>query len=565
MNRTMQLGVLIRGTVRNGWRRLLTGRPGGPVFAIAAAVGVVAVTGSLYGLSQYLMSNLGLVLGEAGLAALLGMSFLGVVLFMLITGVQLAFSSLFFADDLALLFASPLPASFVLGLKLGIVAAGSLGVFLLVAGPVTLAYLGAVHAGFAAYVVALAYGISLALTAAGMAVSFNLALARLIPPRFMKRLYAVVGVLLFVVMYMGSQFLPDLLAPQGKTVLPTGITGLLGQGFFNYSYLAWPIVQASRGQAWWCPLLVVAGGAIVVALSSAALARQGLYYGWTGFSESQRRARPRRGGAVGSGRAETWFGPSQAAIIGKDWKYLRRDVQEWVQLLMPVVVLVVLTLRMIWGTRLQGAAGLDAVFVVVMVLVGVMAGGNLGLYSLGREGHSIGIIRAAPVRGRSVLVAKFWAGYLPSMLSLAVFGAAVLAFMHKSFSVIAAALASIALVSAGSTGIAIAIGAMFPRFDAKALKQRVTTAGSLVYLAAEFVYGALIAVVAATSILPDFLSASLWQNDAGGFLLAVLRVSAAVPEGWRHLFGGLALAVICVLAAILPLGLAAARFENLEV
>jgi len=563
MNRAMPMAVLLRATVLTGWRRLWTGRR---LFAtIAAAVAGLAIMGSLYGLSRYVLSGLAFLLGDNGLAGFLGLAFSGAILFMFITSVQLAFSHLFFADDLALLFASPVPAGFVLGIKLGVVAAGAFGVFLLVAGPVTWAYLGAVHAADLTYLVALGYGGSLALLAAGAAVWFNLALVRFIPARLMKQLYAVVGILVFLAIYMVSQLLPGWLAPGDHPVLPIGVTGLFGQDIARYSLLAWPVVQASRGQAWLWPFLLWAAASVAAVLGSATLARQGLYQGWTAFSETQRRSRPVRNGAVGSWWAQAWLGPGEAAIIGKDWKYLRRDVQEWVQLFMPAVVLVVLTLRTLWDRSLAQTPGLVSVNVAVMALVGVLAGGSLGLYAIGREGLSIGIIRAAPVRGREVLAAKFWAGYLPSVLTVEAFAVAVLALLHMPFRVVAGALVAIALVSAGSNGIAIAVGSMYPRFDAKALKQRVTTTGSLVYLAAEFVYGALITVVAAASVIPDFLPASIWRSGTGGLLFSFLRFCAAVPAGWRHLFGGLALAVICVLAAILPLRLAAARLENLEV
>lgn len=592
---TRRLAALWKAVIVTSWRWLWSGRDRRWLQTLSALIGGLAVMGGVYAMARFVVfAVVGLIAPQAT-AGLLGASILGIMLFMVITAVGLSFSTMFFADDLTLLFATPLPVSWVLGVKMSVVVAGAAGVFAVFGWPVLWAYLGAAQAAWWVYVLSLVYGLALSTVAAGIGVLFNLAIARFIPPRLIRQLYAVVGVLAFVVFYATSQLLPDWFARHGAGQLPASNLSVVGQRFALFGWLVSPMLRAAAGSGWLLPFLTLLAATGLIFVFSAGLAREGLYKGWSAFTEAGRRARPRpvllapgeaqvtvtRGGtvaapaaasvadrtaALGGGWAGAWLGPRRGVILGKDLKYLRRDVQEWLQLFMPVIVIVVLLARFIIDPSMRSDPRMVQLNMGFLAFLGIMAGGSMGLYAIPREGNAVWMLRTAPISGRDVLLAKFWAGYLPSAAMMLAFGLLIMVLTHTPVSLMAVTAVVMLLVAAGSNGIAVAVGAMYPRFGARALKQRLTGAGSLVYMVAQLVYAGLVTVTAGLALAVDFLPPEIWQGPAsGGTLMALLRFSAAMGPGLRHLFGGLIVAVICVLAVILPLELAAARLDNLEV
>lgn len=239
------------------------------------------------------------------------------------------------------------------------------------------------------------------------------------------------------------------------------------------------IVAHAAPSAWFADLLLaLAGGHTVVALERlflCVLLVAALFYGCILLGErllsASSVAEEGAGGRIepsgGTGGRSLWhrfFTPPIAALIAKDFKYIARDSVLLSQLGMPLILFLVPFLLGMQNTTIHNR---DELFSFTAAMTGVilfMQTSILSLSSIGLESRSFWIILGSPVRGSSLL----WAKFVMSMLVSAGTGIFLALVTSLAFGVPASwfgiYVGFVVLSSAALCGLGVGIAAVFPRF-----------------------------------------------------------------------------------------------------
>ncbi len=515
----------------------------GKLGAIALALVTVLIVGFVFAMGLALLGFLrspqfsAVVPGAGNLLAsvpalVLGGSFL--VLLMTSFGVLL--QALYLAGDMDFLLSAPVPVRAVFVAKLLQAVLPNLGLVCLVALPVLFGL--GVSGGYSVvyYPLVVVMLVALALAAAGMASLLVMAVVRVFPARRVAEVLGFFGGVLSILCSQWGQF------ARGANVnreQAAGLLRLVASLDVPWSPLAWAgrgLVGLGEGR-WLAGVgfSLLALGAAGLAFGVALVGAERLYYsGWAGMQGASRQKRASRRGrpataAPLAGSAARLLPPAVAAIIGKDWAVVRRDLRNLSQLVTPLVLGVVYTLMLARsGGALRGAqgsappwlgqmAGGAATYagIAISLFVGWTLLARLAALGFSQEGKSYWLLKAAPVSSGQLLAAKFIAAYLPALAVSWAFSALVALVARGSlgpaipwFSFVA-----VALCLAAADGIYLCFGVTGAKMDWEDPRQQVSMAtGCLGALAS----GAALAVALALFAGPQVALALLgWPGLAG--------------------------------------------------
>lgn len=240
--------------------------------------------------------------------------------------------------------------------------------------------------------------------------------------------------------------------------------------------------------------------------------------------------------------------PPAAALVLKDARLFWRDPAQWIQFMIffGLLCIYVLNLRNVafnfqnpfWET-LIAYLNLAASALTLSTLTTRFVFPQFSL-----EGRRLWILGLAPFGLHKVLLQKFWTSCLGSMaitISLMVISSILL---HLPWPRVVFFAASIGLMSASLSGLAVGLGAMFPNFKEDNPSKIVSGFGGTLCLVVSFIY---IAVFVALAALPD--------------LQLVAKINLPLAGMVPH-----ALALALSLAVLLfPMITATKRVKNLEI
>jgi ABC-2 type transport system permease protein len=442
---------------------------GGVAALVAAALyqGAFWLTGQL---ADY--EDLGDYLLRIGLSWL----FLTFLSFLAFSGVVTALSSFFLSDDLRLLLVAPVAPRRLFHARFTRTLVQSSWMVVIFVAPVLAGIGRARCAGAAFYATALLTIVPFAVIPVAIGTAVTLLLVNTFPARRARDLLMLMGLLfaasLVVVLrmirpeqLMRVESLPDVTA--FFATLQSPITPLLP------SFWAGETLFASlRGGG----DLLHAAALWTTALASVVLLRMAAerWY-FAGYSRSQEAPKARFTQFRTIDRLAGWLplSPVRRHLLVKDTKIFLRDVSQWSQLLLllALVLLYLYNFRILDLQRIPYMSG---------VVKNVYAFVNLGLAgfvmatvtvrfvfpAISSEGAAFWIVRTSPVPLRDFLWSKFWAGLLPVVLLTEVLTIAANEFLGVDpFLKFAAALA-ILCMSFALVGLAIGLGARYPRFGA---------------------------------------------------------------------------------------------------
>jgi ABC-2 type transport system permease protein len=498
---------------------------------------------------------LGSLQPEALLSSVLSVLVLAVWGIILLSSLGAALNNFYLASDLDLLVAAPIPmraiftAKFLEGLGVGYLLLFMLGGPALIglgigAGYPWLYFLGA------ALVLLL-----LPLVPESLGTLLIMPLVRVIPPKRLREVLQVLGGLVGVAFYFFSQL------PRGNEMDPqtagqvVQVLQSLHLPFLPQGWAAQGLVGLGQGNYLSAAIALGAFALLSVGLYALALVgAERLYYsGWASM-QSAPAARRHRTQRAARPEGELPFLPRPVqGILTKDLRLFLRDPQGWTQMLMPLAFYALFLIQATrkespWGPGGSAAAtllgGAFALFMAVSMTSGLSLGG------VGREGKQMWLLQTAPVTPRRILWGKFLSAFLP-LLGLG--GAMLLGLTVVSGGNWPTFLGSwlfLGLIGLGTTGIAVGLGASFPRLDAERNKQRVSPGAGCLYFPLIMAY---MGVVSGLILLPPMFSDVLSKID--------LSVLAWIL--WA--IGPLGAIVLTGLAVWLPLRIGAARLAALEV
>jgi ABC-2 type transport system permease protein len=279
----------------------------------------------------------------------------------------------------------------------------------------------------------------------------------------------------------------------------------------------------------------------------------------SGYSKSQEGADRFVRGRIWSGALGRLLGrlpPSKREFILKDVRVFFRDTQQWSQLILLAVLLIVYlfnirSLPLFSGEKVpfflvtlvvflnQGLAG--------FVLAAIAARFVFPAVSL--EGKQMWLLRSSPLDLRALIWSKYWTGTTPLLILALVITSATNLLLKASHFMMLISLGTIFCLTLAISALALAFGALYPRFDSENAAQIPTGYGGLVFMMSAILLLGLVIIIEAYPVMA-YLQAQL-QGDS-------------IPIT-TEMVGALALVVIvCAAATVFPLRISLRRMEEME-
>ncbi|MHA1570051.1 MAG: putative ABC transporter permease subunit, partial [Alphaproteobacteria bacterium] len=250
--------------------------------------------------------------------------------------------------------------------------------------------------------------------------------------------------------------------------------------------------------------------------------------------------------------------PLRRLIIVKDMKSFFRETTQWTQLLL-LLALVVVYLFNFKVLRLEQLAGNDfwlrnIVAYVNLILAGFVLSAicvRFLLPAVSTEGRAFWILRAAPIKMRDVVLAKFFMFLLPIIIigQMLVVVSNYFLRTHEFLMWVSGGL--MFLCSIMIAAMAVGVGSIMPNFDERNVARMATGASSIVYM------------VAAMAVVLTVVSLAFWPGRIA--FLAIVGHKPLTPREWSivGICSALILAIVLT-ATILPLRWGIRALENRE-
>ena len=531
--RAVTLSTLIKPL----WRQRQVQGAVGPL-GVLTALGVTWAGGTVIVLLvlNYLMKVD--AIGTAIAGRVLAMSLLSVGSVLILSCIVTALPAFFLSKDLELLAAAPIPpATFFISRFLQVVAEGGAIALLLVV-PLLAGYGLAFGGGILWPLVALAAWIPLWLTATSLGCIAVYLLVAFVPPTRAQLTFRVIG----LGMCVGAIYIMQRVEPAHLTQLGTKAIGEVVK-MLDVPMTPWlPTEWAARVlknwlAGFWDPqplawLWLLA----IVALTTAYGSFRLLYA--RGIAAVRSAGRSDHPPSIVM-KPFHWMlapmSPARRELLLKEMRLLGRDAALWSQfvLLIPLVLVYVVGVSVLP----TGGGAMPQLVTSILPVVNVGLAGmvlaavtsRLVLPTIAAEGTMWWLLRAAPVRVRDIIFAKYWAATGPlALVAVGIVGLTSL-LLGTAPIVMALSMASVGALMFAQAALALYIGSIDPRFDAEtAVNQTVTWQGILFLLSAGF-----LTMVVALAMAP----AMYWYARSVAFHEPLVW--------WRFLRGAVFALVLC--------------------
>ena len=450
---------------------------------------VLAVFVGSYLLSNYILEQLNSpLIIESGIdttafiEAIPALLVVAVFLLTLMASFRLLLQALYLAKDLDFLVAAPIPIRSVFLAKMLEAILPTFILVLVFALPILIS-LGA-DGGFHAVYYPLVFLVLACITlgAAGISSLLVMAVVRIFPAKRVAEILTFLGALLIL----GISQSINLMSSKLESLSPEQITS--GSGFLTSLNSPWlPLAWGGRSlveigkENWSTGLFFLA---LTVGLSGmvfwlALITAERLYYtGWASLQVGTRqkknhRATERRDtNNVRTNILQHLLPPEIGAIIVKDIKLLRRDLNNLSQVIGALIMGIVFAVMLLrsGGEPAVGKGEAPALFMSLLrsgmaygsMVIGLFVGwvfiAHLALVAFSMEGRSYWILKTAPISAGKQLVAKFLMAYLPTLVLSWIYLLGIALLQKAPLTTILYGLPSIALILAGLCGINLAFG-----------------------------------------------------------------------------------------------------------
>ena len=489
---------------------------------------------------------------------LLGLVLVGFFAILLLSNIITALSSFFLAKDLDLLVSGPVDWLKLYGAKLLETIVHSSWMVVLMAIPMFTAYGVVYDGGFWFPFIVLAVLVPFLVVPGVIGSALTLILVNVFPARRTRDILSVIAVLAaggIVLLFRVVR--PERLArPEGfrslvdfVAILRTPTSPLLPSEWATDATMGWLTYELEYLPFYL--LWTTAAAAVVLG----ALLHRWLYA--KGFSKAQESAeRWARSGVMH--RAGSWalrpFGTLRRELVLKEVRLFFRDTTQWSQLILLAVLVVVYVFNIKYlPLRAEGMTQflLNVVPFLNLVLAGFVLASIAARFifpGVSLEGRTMWLLRSSPMAMRDLLWAKFWVGTLPLLLlAVGIVGSTNYMLKVPPF-MYAVSLLTIVFMTFAVAGLAIGFGTMFPQFETENAAQIPTSFGGLLFMMSA------IAMIAAVVVLE------------AGPVLSYLRARAFGGEvdPWQMVLGFGGAAVVCAIAALVPIEIALRRLQQLE-
>lgn len=478
-----------------------------------------------------------------------------------------ALSTFFLSEDMPFWMSAPVTVHGVYTVKYLETLTSSSWMILLFALPVFGAYAAVFGAGAAYFLRLACVLVPFLMIPAALGIALTMILVLVFPARRMKDILFVLGILVFVTLFI----LFRILRPE-QLVDPDAAEGLLGHlvtlrapsnvflpPHWAAEALAPFLFPGSGADGSFFLLLLVTSGAGAVVLGGW-LGEGVLIHAWSRAQESGRGgpARLRVADRLLWNLPAPVSGPWRALMI-KDIKAFFRDTTQWSQLLLLLALVVVYVYNFsvlplerypLPAFHLQHVVAFVNLALAAFVLAAVAV--RFVYPSVSLEGRAFWILRTAPVSVRSLLWSKFWLGLVPLLVLSEILVGVTNHFLGVSRFMMLYSLVMVFLLTVGITAMGVGFGALYPRFTVENPAKVSTGFGGMVFMMVSILY---IGAVVALSARPAYV-----------YLRAQVE-GTALPAGFwaQTALVVLAIGLIQGAGTLLPMHAGARRLDRREV
>jgi ABC-2 type transport system permease protein len=543
--------VLARGLSRST-------RGGAARLMVLAIVGGVFWWG-LFGISWRVLRYFHQVedIGDLLAYKLLGMILIVSFALLLFSSILTCLSKLYLSRDLILVHSMPVAGYRIFIARWLDSTADSSWMVIVFTMPVFLAYGIVFGAGVAYYTNTLLVMAVLGAIASALSAILVMVGVMLVPATRMRSIAILLGVLLFVVLYLAIRLLrpEQLVDPEVFDSVLVYISALQSPAApFLPSTWAYDCIQAAltgtaRTSLFHLALAASFAAALVCLLVVAA---DGIYF--KGFSKTQTAAgRIIRGSSLSERLFRFLPGPVRAFTV-KEIRSFLRDQTQWTQLFLIAALLVIyiynfdalpLEKSPIQTVYLQNLFSFLNMGLALFVLTAVAARFAYPAVSLERE--AIWLVRSAPLSLRVFLLIKFFIYYVPLLALTEILIVVTNLLLKVTPFMMALSTVTVFFLVPGIVAMGIGLGAAYPDFKAENPTQTVTSFGGLVFMIACAGYIGLVILLQAGPVYRIFMAdlhgrplpAAVWLWTAAAFgasfVLSILAIVLPLRFGEKRL------------------------------
>ncbi len=490
-----------------------------------------------------------------GLGDLLALRLLSMVLLtffsiLVFSNVVTSLSTFYLSGELDILHSSPVRIESIYRAKFIETLIDSSWMTLIYGLPVFIAY-GAVFKAGPSYFAGLLLTIMpFLIIPAAIGIIMTMLLVSAFPARRARDILVLLGLLLFVVLYILFRMLrpEQLVDPDAFPTLVQYLTAMRGP--------VSPLLPSSWASDALAPLLKKnASDALFFLLMLWSTALAGIviaewvcgkiyYAGWSRSQEGKRAKLSRsRAADLFFRLAVLPFRGTMRAIVLKDIKLFFRDASQWSQLFL----LFALTVVYIYSFKLLPLERAPLPTIYIQNIISFLNLGMVGFVTsavavrfvfpaVSLEGESFWIIRSSPLPLKDFLWAKFWSSVLPLLVLSEVLIVVSNILLKVSSVMMIIGVATVFLMTFGIAALGVGMGAAFPRFRYENVAQIPTGFGGIAYMIVTMLFIGAVITLEAWPVYRIFLAQALgagmgpakWAWIAVTFLLVIALIVIAV-------------------------------------
>ncbi len=446
------------------------------------------------------------LLGPSLIFKFMSMVFLMFGAMLIFSNIISAFSTLYFSSDMSLLFSSPLNFGSIFTLKFFQNVLYSSWMVIVAFIPFILAYGKIYRLGLGFYLLVSSLFFPFIVISGVIGVLFAMLIIFLFPTKRTRDIFLILGVLFFGGIFIAVRLVrpENLLHPDALDTVAQYLD-LINRP--SSSYLPnWWIVKginyARMGDAvnYIIMFILMSSIAIVLFFVAIYIAKRIFYKSWSALQAGEEGRKKKdyisKIIQIFFRRPESKFG----ALVEKDIKHFFRETTQWGQLLILGALMVIY----LFNIHALPLGDLPLLKNLISFLNIVMVGFVLSAVALrfvfpavSLEGKSFWIVKASPIRIRTLLWEKFWISLLPLVIlaSILMITSNLLlsvdrvVFLVSSFTAI--------LITFGLVSMAVGMGAIYPKFNTENVAQIQSSWGGILYMIFSLFYIGLIFVIEA--------------------------------------------------------------------
>jgi len=490
-----------------------------------------------------------------GLGDLLALRLLSMVLLtffsiLVFSNVVTSLSTFYLSGELDILHSSPVRIESIYRAKFIETLIDSSWMTLIYGLPVFIAYGAVFKAGPFYFAGLLLTIVPFLIIPAAIGIIVTMLLVSAFPARRARDVLVLLGLLLFVVLYILFRMLrpEQLVDPDAFPTLVQYLTAMRGP--------VSPLLPSSWASDALAPLLKKnAGDALFFLLMLWSTALAGIviaewvcgkiyYAGWSRSQEGKRAKLSRsRTADLFFRLAVLPFRGTMRAIVLKDIKLFFRDASQWSQLFL----LFALTVVYIYSFKLLPLERSPLPTIYIQNLISFLNLGMVGFVTsavavrfvfpaVSLEGESFWIVRSSPLPLRDFLWAKFWSSLLPLLVLAEVLIVLSNLLLKVSGVMMLIGVVTVFLMTFGIAALGVGMGAAFPRFRYENVAQIPTGFGGIAYMIVTLLFIGAVITLEASPVYRIFLAQSLgagigpakWAWIVFTFLLVIALIILAV-------------------------------------